>query len=378
VDGEVPAGAVRTLVEVARIAPALDDTTLFAEVGEIEVDQANRVWVFDYQSNRLFLFDSAGALVRRIGRQGAGPGEFASGSGLTVLGDTGLAVWDPRNARISFFTASGDFRTSWPTPGGFFTSNGLLTDASNALYLKRPVTPPREGDILGRMGLVRLKEGGAFGDSLLPVDLPVQRETYVSVSPSGNSRSASSSSFAPNYYWDWHPGGHFVAAHGGRFEIIVERTAPDKPIVIRRSGGSVPIPPDERDDEKARITWSMKNTNPSWTWTGPDIPETKAPLTGITVTRDGNIWARVAAPSEMIPDAELAPQREKAPPIRRYRTPAVYEVFAGNGRFLGRVALPPRTTLSQADGEFVWGISRDSDDLPAVVRYRLSVPFQPE
>jgi hypothetical protein len=93
------------------------------------------------------------------------------------------------------------------------------------------------------------------------------------------------------------------------------------------------------------------------------------------IARDGTIWARVATPSERIPDTELSPQREKGPPVRHYRSPVTYEVFAPDGRFLGRVPLPPRTTLVQADGNVAWGVTRDVDDLPAVVRFRIEPPF---
>jgi hypothetical protein len=377
VDGGVPVSALRSMDIVMRIAPAMDDTSLFTEVTDFEVDVANRIWVYDYQGRRMFLFDSAGALVRRIGRQGSGPGEFASGNGIVALTDTGIAILDAQNARLSFFSAGGDFRTSFPVPSGFSTNNGLISDRSHALFLRRPITAPREGEILGRMGLVRLKPDGSFGDSLAPPDLPVPRDMFLAVSPDGRSRSSTSSSYAPNYFWDWHPGGFFVAAHGGRFEIVIAR--PDgKPIVIRRTAPPVALLPDERAEEKEWITWQMVATQPGWTWSGPEIPEAKAPLTGVTVTRDGNIWVRVAARSVRIPDDELAPRREKGAPVRHYRSPPVYEVFAPTGRFLGRVPLPPRTTLIQADGDFVWGIMRDADDLPSIVRFRLSTSFHPE
>jgi len=49
----------------------------------------------------------------------------------------------------------------------------------------------------------------------------------------------------------------------------------------------------------------------------------------------------------------------------------VYEVFAPDGRFLGRVEFPPRATLMEADGDLVWAIVRDADDLPAVTRWRV-------
>ena len=270
VEGQVPISALRSMTIVMRIAPAMDDTSLFTEVADFEVDAANRVWVYDYQGRRLFLFDSAGALVRRVGRQGAGPGEFSSGNGMVALPDTGIALLDAQNARISFFAANGDFRTSVPVPSGFSTSNGLMTDRSRALYLRRPVTPARQGEILGRMGLVRLGADGAFGDSLAPPDLPVPRDVYLAVSPDGSGRSSTSSSYSPNYFWDWHPDGYFVAGDGGRYEIVVERGGAN-PVVIRRTAPPVALLPDERSEEKERITWSMRQTQPGWTWPGPDI-----------------------------------------------------------------------------------------------------------
>lgn len=370
VEGDVPAPALRRLVAEVRIAPTLDDTSLFSDVFEFEVDAANRFWVYDRPANRVFLFGADGALIRRIGRQGAGPGEFAQGNGMIALPDTGIAVWDSRNARISFFDAAGDFRASWITPSGFSTSNGLYTDRARAFYLKRPVTPPREHEILGRMGLVRLRDDGSLGDSLVPPDIPVKLETYLAVSKDGNGRSSTSTAFAPRFFWDWHPDGYFIAAHGGHYEIVVGRKA-GKAITIRRTLPPVSVLDEERSDEQERITWNMRQTDPGWTWSGAPVPQAKAPLTALFVSRDGRIWAQVATPSERIPDEELEPRREKGPPVRRFRAPTVYEVFADDGRFLGRIPFPARTTLVQADGDYVWAITRDEDDLPAVVRYRV-------
>ncbi|HEV8599889.1 MAG TPA: 6-bladed beta-propeller, partial [Gemmatimonadales bacterium] len=104
VEGEVPAGALLKLIEEARIAPAADDTSLYTEVSEFDVDAAGRPWVYDRPSNSIFLFSADGKLLRRIGRQGGGPGEFNGNNGMVVRKDGGLAIWDSRNARISFFS----------------------------------------------------------------------------------------------------------------------------------------------------------------------------------------------------------------------------------------------------------------------------------
>jgi hypothetical protein len=378
VAGGVPASAVRALVEEMRIAPGVDDTTLFTEIYEFDVDPTGRLWVYDRPSNSLFLFDAAGTLIRRIGRQGAGPGEFNANGGMLALGDTGFAVWDSRNARVSIFDSSGSFRTSWSTPAGFSTSNGLVTDRSGTLFLKRPVTPPRAGEILGRMGLVRLRAGGVLSDSIAPPDLPVPREVYVAERVYGKdsrSQSSTSSTYAPNYSWGWHPDGYFVAADGGKYEIILARPSA-KPLVIRRQTLAVPIAEEEREEERASVLFQMRQTDPGWSWSGPPIPSSKAPLGEISIARDGRIWARVPAPSERIPENELAPPWMKEAPVSHFRTPVVYEVFASDGRFLGRVAFPPRARFIEADGDLVWTLVRNEDDLPAVVRFRITPGLQ--
>lgn len=366
--GDLPDAAVRHLVPEVQIAPGIDDTTLFTSVWEFDVDPWGRMYVFDNDSRSVLRFAPDGSLIDRIGREGAGPGEFGQNGGMVILADGGLAQWDSRNARITLFDSAGAVRETWPVPGGFSTSNGLYTDRTGRLYLRRPVTPPREGEILGRMGLVALDSGGVFADSLAPPDLEVPREMYVAVRETG--RSSMGSRYGPTYHWGWLPSGNFVVAHGGRYELIIERSG-ELPLVVRRELAPVPVDAEERADEEASILWSMRQNEPGWSWRGPPLPTTKAPLVGLATTRDGRIWAQVAVASETIPAEELTPPRDSTQPVIRHRMPTVYEVFTAEGRFLGRVALPPRTRLIDADGDTVWGLARDENDMPAVSRYRV-------
>lgn len=366
--GDIPETGVRHLVTEVAIAPGIDDTTLFTNVFEFDVDGEGRFWVSDSDSRSIFVFAADGSLIRRVGRRGAGPGEFEQNSGMVIRPDGGLAAWDSRNARLAFFDSAGTFTHQWPLPGGFSTNNGLVTDKSGALYLRRPVTDPREGEILGRMGLVRLAEGGAFADSLVPPDLPVQREVYVASREGGTS--ATSSTFAPNFYWAWTPSGEFVAANGASYEIVVAR-AIGKPLVIHRAMSPVAIDPDERDYEERRILWNLRQTDPDWSWQGPPIPTTKAPIRSMTVTRDGRIWVQVAVPSDTIPVEERQVFADSTRPVPRHTTVSVYEVFAPTGEFLGRVRFPPRASLIDAEGDVVWGLGRDINDMPAVTRWRV-------
>src|SRR5690606_6130698 len=141
------------------------------------------------------------------------------------------------------------------------------TDAAGSVLLYRPVTAPREHEILGRMGLVRLKDGGAFGDSIAPPDLLIERITYVAEMNGG--RSATSPTHSPRLLWQWHPDGYMVTANGGRYEIEISRpAAAGGPIRSVRTVPTVDVPAEERAWDQERITFQMRQNVPGWTWPG--------------------------------------------------------------------------------------------------------------
>jgi hypothetical protein len=140
--GDVPPSAVRTVVEELRISAGFDDTTMFSEVREFDVDRAGRIWAFDAGGWQVLLYGPDGTLLRRIGRRGAGPGEFNANGGMVVWRDSGLAQWDPENARVSFFAPSGDFESSWRTPAGFYTSRRSRSESQRPNSSRRPCGHP--------------------------------------------------------------------------------------------------------------------------------------------------------------------------------------------------------------------------------------------
>lgn len=370
--GRVPPSALRHLVEEMRIAPSADDTTLFGDTYEFDVGRDGRLYVHDESGNAIFLFDASGALVRRIGRKGGGPGEIEGNGGMVVLPDGRLAVWDTGNGRVSFFSAAGDFIEQWKVPHDYATRMALHADRTGTLRWRRPVADERPGDVVGRTGLVTLRAGGAMSDSILPPDLPIEPITYVAEYRDGTvlrSRSSASPLHSPLALWGWHPDGHFVSIASSRYRVESSRTGLALRIV--RDAPVIPIPDGEREWNREMILFQMLQTQPSWTWNGPPLPTEKAPVAGLDLARDGRIWVLVATPSEEIPVAEREEQRPNSYPVQRYRQPTEYEVFEKDGRFLGRVSFPPRAQWMEADGTTVWYLQRDEDGLPAVVRARI-------
>lgn len=370
VAGEVPAAKVRTLTEERRVQPDAEDTTLFTQAYGFVVGPDGRVFVPDEGSMRIFVLDSAGALVRTIGRKGAGPGEFDQFNGLRALADGRLAVLDVGNARVSFFSATGDFETSWRVPTGHFANDQLVADAAGTLRMVLPVTPPTDTDIIGRRGLVRLSADGTVGDSLVPPDLGTRQVTFVAAQ--GGGRTQYRAAYSPNDSWAWHPQGFFVSATGTRAQVHLGKGP--RPVRIERDAPAIPVPADEIAADRERILFGMRRTDPAWSG-AVDLPATKPPIESVRATRDGRIWVRVATPSEPIPPEARDEARPDRPPPARWRSPAVFEVFEADGRFVGRVTFPRRTTLMEADGDRVWALVRDEDGLPGVVRFRVTPGF---
>ena len=378
--GAVPASSIKNLVVEMRVKPAIDDTVLFTEAQEFDVDRRGSVWVFDRPSRSIFLFDSAGKLVRHVGRRGAGPGEFNDNGGMVVLNDQRLAQWDPPNGRISFFSPAGDFLTSWPVSGGFGSNNNLVTDNSGQLYTRRPAFRPggrgTSPDGGGSGVLVRYRNGGTLGDTLRPPSFEMM--TYGYSARRAGKHSVISAPHSPRSLWVWHPSGYFVAGDGSKYRIVIGRRNA-KPIRIERTAPAVPIPDQERRTSEAAITLMMRTIDPSWSWRGSPLPRVKAPLIDIFIARDGRIWAEVPAPSVRIPGGDVTAPQQAGPlagqKFQQFHSPHVWEVYSPAGSFLGRIAFGEHGDLMEADGNRVWVLDRDEDGLPAIVRLRVEPPL---
>lgn len=126
---------------VARLG-VLDERVSFGSVRDILVTESG-YYVADGLNPRIVLLDRQLNVQRIIGRDGQGPGEWASPSRLA--GDEGrIVVLDGGAARLQHLTPSGDFISVAPLPGharsiDYHSERGLVaaTDAFPGHYLAR-------------------------------------------------------------------------------------------------------------------------------------------------------------------------------------------------------------------------------------------------
>ena len=90
-----------------RIGDVDDPEVGFSRVSGVDVDRDGNIYVMEVLVPEIRVFSPDGVLLRRIGRRGAGPGEFESAPRFGVVGDTVWAV-SRGPARITLFDRQGN------------------------------------------------------------------------------------------------------------------------------------------------------------------------------------------------------------------------------------------------------------------------------
>jgi hypothetical protein len=381
------AGA-RTLVEQVRIGK-LDGPPeyTFGNVTALALAHDGGVVVADQESHVIRQYDSAGVHVRSFGGKGSGPGEFDAVNGMVTLPDGRIALWDPINGRVNVYSPNGESIDTWGFATGDYRSMGrnmVFADSAGNTYLKfahsLPASmPSTNGMPPRREALFRHDRTGVLRDTI-PVPVWADQPPQMTTTTVREGRVVGSSTYyvrwRPTLVWTWSPLGRFVAGRADRYAI--DQLGPNgKVIRIERDIPQVKLDPEERAQEEESLTRNIRRNSPDWKWTGPPIPTVKPYFDQIYCGLDGRIWVSVSQPSERVANVTTTPPApdQPPPPKWRWRSPVIYDVFEPDGRYLGHVRMPPRTTLRAMQGDRVWAVVRDSLDVEYVTRFRIEPPF---
>ncbi len=330
-----------------------DSTLMFGFIQQIAVDADGGMYAFDGQVPALRYFDSRGEYVRTLGREGSGPGEYRNTAlGLAVRSDGRVVMRDPRNARLNVYAPDGTPTDHWPVASGLFTSNAMVLDHRDHIFLKILVGRT-ERNKPWPIGLLHYDPSGALVDTIPPPAF------------AGEPTDAGGT-FLPSKIWALSPQG--VVVVGTNDEYAFELRRPDGTVVrIERAAERVSLEPDERAEHEAQSEWMRRNRAQFRTADVPPVPATKPFYRGLYPGERGRIWVhrRVKAVKTDTPPAEPDPSR---PPALTWREPTVFDVFESDGTYLGEVRVPPRTSIEVFRGDTIWGIRRGEMDEQYLIR----------
>lgn len=342
----------------------------FGQLGEIAVDRRGRMYTYDEKDHQLRAYDAAGRFVTKIGRRGAGSGEYQSVVGVAIVADSLVAIHDPSLARITLFEPSGKLHriisepraTSW---GGA----SFFGDNAGRVYVRIPVRKPGateqtdESRAFAGARFLGFDMKGRLVDSI-PVVLPQlaapqPRSFRLLLAEGGHLAFRSSPDVVPA------PDGSMIAGTGEtmRFTITPRTGAPR---VVQQPWTAVALTAAEHKNwEEWATHFSKQGGNFKY-----DIPTPKPAYMDIKIDLGGRIWVSVFAKAEKrdIPPRAAGDKR----PLLVWRQRATYDVYSAAGMLLGRVVMPPLQSLIQATGDQVFAMGKGPDDEQIITVYRLS------
>ena len=111
----------------------------------IDVDEEGNVYVLDGGNKKIVVFSADGELVRTMGREGQGPGEFQQPRGLAVVNGTTFALVD--RARMGAWDSNGELLSDQRLPKSYPHQDLYALD-SGTLITSYPISPNSPGEVV--------------------------------------------------------------------------------------------------------------------------------------------------------------------------------------------------------------------------------------
>lgn len=359
IDGEAP--PARVFVPTADLQITSLDTAgaePIGRIGHLAGRADGGTILHDAGAHRIVWYDATGRPARQVGRAGSGPGEYGLVFGMALVPGDDLVVWDGSGSRLLWFAPDGSYRTQRVIPAtGRSGTDGLHADSVGSLYLRASLPAPGGDDAPRVPGVVRLDATGPQDTLRFPSRVEPSPPLRARL-PNGAVIYGGTVPFLPRDH-------HGVTGAG----VLVSAPSSEQAIHFAASGGRpartvahprprLPVPESERDSIRARLEAEMREVDPGWTWTGPEIPDVRPTHEGLFVDRVGRLWLRRATPAG-----------PGVPPAH-----ARYDVHASDGAPIAEVRLPPRARLAAATATHLWWVQRDSLDVPIIERASLDLP----
>jgi hypothetical protein len=327
----------------------------FSSVRSLAVGRDKTVLLEAEAQHQLLLFDSTGAHRKIIGARGADEGELGEAiAGVGIGADGKLIVRDAENWRLNIYNPDGSFLTSWPIGSDLQSSEALILDTLDNVYLTVFLSGPDQ-PAPPTLGLLQLDSEGRFLDSL-----PIPRAS--------RERATRRAPFRPGKIWGFSPFQYFVVGWNDRYEFdIVPMNGPT--IRVQRETDPIPLGGNERSEWAEYVSWLKQRLPAEIADSFPSVPQTKPYYKAIRLGDDGRIWIlRHTKASRM--DPIQAPLSSDGSPPLTWQEPEVWDVFDKDGVYWGEIRAPSGTTLRVFSRDLVWGIERNGNAYH-VVRYRI-------
>lgn len=300
-------------------------------------------YTYDGQAVQLRHYGADGKFIRAIGRKGSGPGEYQQLMGLVLVGDSLLVAWDPSNRRVTYYGADGKLRRSFSPPLSsiMFGSDIFAVDAAGRVVIQYATR--NDTNVYARFradgGAVDTLRGSVRSDPGLLLSFP----------------EGSRYSFHKSELVKPDPRGGLLRASTPLLGFTTEKDG--RAVTVLRKSVAIPVGKQERE-EWERMTATLRPQARTSAALPSKMPATKPAIRDVFADRNGRVWLDAYTVAEKRPDPAAGEPRRKFTWFER----ATFEVFAAEGRYLGRVVLPPLHSLVAVNGDRLWTYTSGPDD----------------
>jgi hypothetical protein len=340
--------AAWSIEEVVRIGSAMGEDTLatFGDIWAVTLDRLGRIYVLDRQPKQLRVFDSAGQIVRVLGREGSGPGEFINPIGMDWDREGNLWIVDPRNARYTVYDTAGTLVAShrrrigsWGFPwGGGFSRVGELFEPT--FY-----QDPTSGE--SRRGYVR----HLVDDGVTPIDtvrLPSYEGGSFTVESVGR-RAVLGIPFAPTLPWQFDGRDGLWFGVSDEYRLYHRTLSGDTLRIVSREYQPVPVTAEDRETIRKSFGNTPFMSEAHINSLLDRVPDVKSAFDRLIVDDRGYLW--------------ISRQTSSGPEV---------DVFDAEGVYLGSLTIdinfaPPPAVI----GNHIVGVWRDGMGVQFVLLYRI-------
>jgi len=343
-----------------------DPNYQFGMIAGIDAGDDGTIFVLDMQSRTVRAYDAQGQYLRTMGGPGSGPGELSQAViGVMIVRDTVL-VADMGQQRVTRYSAAGDVIGSFPIP---FTEglavrwlergDGRLVQQSRIMsFPGQPQVEPK--DLL----LVR-EADGTIVDTLMTL-------------PAGKTFTATESSMSLKFFeaepvWTIQADGSLWYAMNSDYSIQGHAADGTLQRIVRRPFERKPVTEGDKAAWLAMLKELMTSNGAppqavdqmlGMTSFAPNYPA----FANLMAGPDGTLWV------QRIITADEAKAAGRSFNIQDTGS-STWDVFAGDGRYLGPVKLPDRFGPLRVLGDQIYGIWRDDLDVQHVKRLKVTLPI---
>ncbi len=251
---------------------------------------SGQIVVLERTPPRLVVYSPEGQRLGSIGREGAGPGEFASGGLLMALGDT-IIHHDRRQSRVQRFLADATLLGGWAAP--CCVSQVTLADTLGRIPIPT-VTRPRAGDEppWAGGGYIRFNSRGEPLDTLVP---PHQPPVPMWDARTATGRALVAVPLAPVWRATFTPGGEWVHGTTDRLRFAITDARGDTLRLISADAPRWPI----ADSVRQAALDEIVAQNPALRTVArlDDVPTTYPAWSDLAVDGSGNLWVLASGPT---------------------------------------------------------------------------------